>query len=185
MGEFTEALEDLRAGRSTTDAVNALFRATYDELKQLARARLRRNAPITTLDTTAVVHESYLRFLNSAGLVLEDRRHFLIYAARVMRSVVVDMSRRRGAARRDGGTPVTLRTDLDAAEVRDDELLRVDEALTGLERIDPQLAQIVEMRYFAGFTVDEVADHLDTSVRTVARQWNKARLLLMDALSEA
>ncbi|MGC4028563.1 MAG: ECF-type sigma factor [Steroidobacteraceae bacterium] len=185
MGEFTRALDDLRAGRSTTDAVNELFRATYGELKQLARASLRRNAPITTLDTTAVVHESYLRFLNREGLALEDRRHFLIYAARVMRSVVVDMTRRRCAARRDGGTPVTLRTDLDAAEVRDEELLRVDEALTGLERIDPQLARIVEMRYFAGFTVDEVASHLDTSARTIARQWNKARLLLMDALREA
>src|SRR5688500_8290764 len=116
MGEFTQALDDLRSGRAATDAVNALFRATYDELKQLARARLRRNAPITTLDTTAVVHESYLRFLNSAGLALEDRRHFLIYAARVMRSVVVDMTRRRCAARRDGGVPVTLRTDLAAVE---------------------------------------------------------------------
>ena len=183
MGEFTQALDDLRSGRAQTDAVNALFRATYDELKQLARARLRRNAPITSLDTTAVVHESYLRFVGAASLELEDRRHFLIYAAKVMRSVVIDMARRKSAARRDFGVLVTLGTDADAPSANESQLIEVDEALTALERVDPTLVRIVEMRYFGGLTVDEIATHLTTSVRTVARQWNKARLLLLDALN--
>jgi RNA polymerase sigma factor (TIGR02999 family) len=184
MGEFTQALADLRSGRATTDAVNALFRATYQELEQLAHSRLRQNFPVTALDTGAVVHESYLRFLGSANIELHDRRHFLAYAGKVMRSVIVDMARRKLAARRDGGIRVTLPTDIDVHDTRTEEVTRVDDALEQLEIVDPMLVRVVEMRYFAGLTVEEVAGELDTSVRTVARQWQKARLLLLDALSD-
>ena len=185
MGEFTLALEALRSGTADNAAVNALFTATYDELRRLARERLRRNAPITTLDTTGLVHESYLRFLKSAQLNFVDRRHFLAYAAKVMRSVLVDMVR-RGAAERRGGKDmqVTLGTDVAGTPTSEVQLLELDEALTALAQVDPTLVQIVEMRYFAGLSVEEVANELEALPRTIFRQWQKARLVLLDALGE-
>ena len=183
MGEFTEALRDLRSGRMGSDAVNALFQGTYDDLKRLAHERLRRNQPVTSLNTTSLVHESYLRFLGASRLDLEDRSHFMVYAARVMRSVIVDMVRRRSAQRRGGGeVHLTLGPEIENVVAKEDELLQMDEALTELARVDPQLVEIVEMRYFAGLSVDEVAKHVGLSPRTVFRQWDKARLVLLDAL---
>lgn len=185
LGEFTEALRGLSAGRCGGDAVNALFQVTYDDLKRLAHERLRRNQPVTALNTTALVHESYLRFLAASRLDLEDRSHFMVYAARVMRSVIVDMVRRRSAQRRGGGeVHLTLGPEIEAVVAKEDDLLQMDEALTALARVDPQLVEIVEMRYFAGLSVDEVAKHVGLSPRTVFRQWDKARLVLLDALRE-
>lgn len=182
MAELTQALADLRAGQASPDAVNALFRATYDELKRVAHLRLRGRSA-TALDTTSVVHESYLRFLNASRLDLKDRAHFLAYASKVMRSVIVDMVRRRSAARRGGDeTLVTLGTGLKDLLSRDGEVLQLDDALTALGRVDAQLVQIVEMRFFAGLSVEEVAEALGSSPRTVFRQWEKARLVLLDAM---
>jgi RNA polymerase sigma factor (TIGR02999 family) len=187
VGEFTQALVDLRSGNTGSDAVNALFQATYEDLKRLAHERLRRNHPVTGLDTTSLVHESYLRFLNASQLDLEDRGHFMVYAAKVMRSVIIDMVRRKSAGRRGGDeVHVTLGTGIrDELAANEDELVQVDDALSALGRVDPDLVRIVEMRYFAGLSVDEVAAHLDLSARTVFRQWEKARLVLLDALREA
>jgi RNA polymerase sigma factor (TIGR02999 family) len=187
VGEFTQALMDLRSGNTGSDAVNALFQVTYEDLKRLAHERLRRNYPVTGLDTTSLVHESYLRFLGASQLDLQDRGHFMVYAAKVMRSVIIDMVRRKSAERRGGdGVHVTLGTGIrDEVAANEDELLHVDDALCALGRVDPHLVQIVEMRYFAGLSVDEVAEHLELSARTVFRQWEKARLVLLDALREA
>jgi RNA polymerase sigma factor (TIGR02999 family) len=183
VGEFTQALADLRSGEPGSQAVNALFEATYQDLRRLAHERLRRNQPVTGLGTTALVHESYLRFLNAARIELKDRGHFMVYASKVMRSVIIDTVRKKLADRRGGDVPlVTFGTGSDQAAATDDDLLQVDDALTELSRVDPQLVQIVEMRYFAGLSVDDIAEHLGLSARTVFRQWEKARLVLLDAL---
>jgi RNA polymerase sigma factor (TIGR02999 family) len=185
LGEFTELLRDLRSGRTGSDAVNALFQVTYEDLKLLAHKRLRHNQPVTALDTTSLVHESYLRFLGASRLDLQDRGHFMVYAAKVMRSVIVDMVRRKSSQRRGGGeVHLTLGTGAENVIAKEDELLQMDEALTELARVDPQLVEIVEMRYFAGLSVEEVAQHIGLSPRTVFRQWDKARLVLLDALRE-
>lgn len=183
MGDFTRALADLRAGVPDTDAVNSLFSITYEDLKQLAHQRLRRSAPVTALDTTSLVHESYLRFQKAARLDLEDRAHFIVYAAKVMRSVVIDMARRRSAERRGGDEILlTLNTEVRDMVATEADLLQLDDALSALARVDAQLVQIVEMRYFAGLSVDQIAEHTGLSPRTVFRQWEKARLVLLDAL---
>jgi RNA polymerase sigma factor (TIGR02999 family) len=183
VGEFTQALLDLREGKSDGQAVNALFQVTYEDLKRLAHERLRRNQPLTGLDTTSLVHESYLRFLNASRLELNDRGHFMVYAARVMRSVAIDVARRRSAERRGGAqVHVTLNTAVGELAATDDSLLQIDEALSALGSIDPRLVQIVELRYFAGLSVEEVSEHLGLSSRTVFREWEKARLLLLDFL---
>ncbi len=183
MGDLTRALDDLRAGARTSDAVNALFAAAYQDLKRMARERLRQSRPITTIDTTGLVHESYLRFINADRLELQDRNHFMMYAAKVMRSVLVDLARRGGAARRGGDdVRVTLATDIPDGTAAHAEVIAIDDALSALASVDPQLVQLVELRYFAGLTIEEVAELLETSPRTVFRQWEKARLMLFDAL---
>lgn len=185
MAEFTQALADLRSGVIGTDAINAMYQMAYHDLRRLAHGRLQVSAPGVDLDTTSLVHESYLRFISAAKIDLQDRAHFMVYAAKVMRSVVVDMVRRRVAERRGGGNVLlTLDTSIRDLIAREEDLLPLDDALNALGRVDPQLVQIVEMRYFAGLPVEQIAEHLGHSPRTVFRQWEKARLVLFDALGE-
>jgi len=184
VGEFTQALSDLRSGNSRSDAVNLLFEETYADLKRLAHERLSRGRPVTALHTTSLVHESYMRFVGAARLELQDRGHFMVYAAKVMRSVVIDLVRRKSADRRGGGFKLTLGTEIENIVAQEEQVLQVHEALADLGKVDPQLVEIVEMRYFAGLSVDEVAQHLGVSPRTVFRQWDKARIVLLDALQE-
>lgn len=182
MSDVTSLL--LAAKNDDVQAMNRLFELLYDDLRQLARAKLRRSAPMTVLDTTALVHESYLRFLRTGDLKVEDRPHFLAYAARVMRSIVVDLIRSRLADRRGGDAlHVTLNTEIaESASVREDEVILVNDALDELATIDPRLVKVVEMRYFAGMSEEEIAESLGVSVRTVERDWEKARLFLYRAL---
>ncbi len=182
MSDVTSLL--LAAKNDDSQAMNRLFEVLYDDLRLLARAKLRRSAPMTVLDTTALVHESYLRFLRTGDLRVEDRPHFLAYAARVMRSIVVDLIRSRLADRNGGNAlHVTLNTEIsDSASVREDEVIMVNDALEELGTIDPRLVKVVEMRYFAGMSEDEIAESLGVSVRTVERDWEKARLFLYRAL---
>lgn len=182
MSDVTSLL--LAAKNDDPQAMNRLFEVLYDDLRLMARAKLRRSAPLTVLDTTALVHESYLRFLRTGDLRVEDRPHFLAYAARVMRSIVVDLIRSRLADRHGGNAlHVTLNTDIsDSASVREDEVIMVNDALDELATIDPRLVKVVEMRYFAGMSEDEIAESLGVSVRTVGRDWEKARLFLYRAL---
>jgi RNA polymerase sigma factor (TIGR02999 family) len=173
-----------RAEKGDAVAADGLFSATYAELRRLARGRLRAGGRNTLLDTSSLVHESYLRFVGSGRLRLEDRVHFMRWAGRVMRSVIVDVARRRMADRRGGAIAhLTLTTRLDARTPRPgDEILRVHDALDDMASVNARMAQVVEMRYFGGLTEREIAEALGTTERTVRRDWEKARLYLRDAL---
>jgi RNA polymerase sigma factor (TIGR02999 family) len=181
--DLTELIH--RAQRGEADAAEALFAAVYPQLRRMARARLRGARRSAELDTGSLVHESYLRFASAGRLHIEDRLHFLRWAGRVMRSVIVDIVRHSKTARRGGSLPhVTLTTHAGGlASYGEDEILRVHDALEALAAAAPRLAQVVEMRYFAGMTEPEVAEALGLTDRTVRRDWDKARLLLREALS--
>jgi len=170
--------------RGEAGAAEQLFGLLYPDLRQLAHGRLRRSGKFTLLDTTELVHESYLRLYKAGSLEAGDKGQFMAYAARVMRSVVVDFVRRREADRRGGGAEhVTLGTESgDATDPREREVIRVNEALEELATIDERLVRVVEMRYFAGLTEEQVAEALELSRRSVARDWEKARLFLAAAL---
>jgi RNA polymerase sigma factor (TIGR02999 family) len=180
---ITQLIE--RANVGDADALNRIFAALYPELHTLARARLRRNAPLTLLDTTALLHESYLRLIKLGQLRVESRAHFLAYAARTMRSIVVDFARSRLAERRGGGAQeLVLDTAIaaDAASAPEAEIVRVHDALEELAHVDERLVRVVEMRYFGGLTEEEIGAALGVTERTVRRDWEKARLLLAIAL---
>ena len=137
------------------------------------------------LDTTGLVHEAYLRLFKAGTLEAGDRAQFMAYAARVMRSVVVDFVRRRAADRRGGGAvhvELGNRERRCDADPREQEVVRINEALQELAAIDERLVRVVEMRYFAGMTEEQVAEALGLSRRSVARDWEKARLFLAAAL---
>jgi RNA polymerase sigma factor (TIGR02999 family) len=184
MAELTQLLEAMRAGDA--GAIDEVFTLTYRELHEMAHQRLHRSNQITSLDTTALVHECYLRLVRLGQLQTRDRSHFLGYAACVMRSIVVDFVRQRLAKRRGGGElRVTLGTDIrDSAVVSEEQIMQVDEALQELALLDPRLVQVVEMRYFAGFTVEQIAESRGVTTRTIRRDWEKARLLLYAALQK-
>jgi RNA polymerase sigma factor (TIGR02999 family) len=178
MNQLTELLGRLHAG--DPEARNALFAAAYSELHRLARSRLRDGGRDTVLDTTCLVHEAYLRFVSAGELRAEDRRAFFAYASQVMRSVIVNSVRERIAQKRGGDwRPLKLSTDLAANVVdREDTVLKVHAALEDLEKADPRLAEVAQMRYFGGYSEQEIAETLDITERTVRRDWEKARLLL-------
>jgi RNA polymerase sigma factor (TIGR02999 family) len=179
---ITELIERAQAGDGA--ALDAIFRITYDDLRQLASRRLRASGGHPLLDTTSLVHESFLRFTQTGQINATSRAHFLNYAGRVMRSVIVDFARERLAQRRGGGVVhVTLDTGVsDSTGSAEDEVLRVHEALEELAQHDEKLVRVVEMRYFGGLSEVEIAESLGVHVRTVRRHWEKARLLLADAL---
>jgi RNA polymerase sigma factor (TIGR02999 family) len=189
-----EGLAETRNDRShSTDPADGepgsrdeLYAAAYSELRKLARARLRDGGRNTVLDTTSLVHESYLKFLGGGQLRAEDRRAFFAYASRVMRSVIIDSVRERQAERRGGDAErLTLSTQLlEDADGGNEDVLRVNEALDVLAQAEPRLAQVVEMRYFGGYTEAEIAEALELTERTVRRDWDKARLLLSSMLKD-
>jgi RNA polymerase sigma factor (TIGR02999 family) len=160
------------------------FAASYGELRQLAHARLRGGGRDVVLDTTALVHESFLRLSQREGMAFPDRSRFLAYASKVMRSVIVDLVRERTRERHGGDLArVTLTTGLlDGVAVAEEHILRVHEALGDLQRIDPRMAQVVEMRFFAGLNDLEIAAVLGITDRTVRRDWQQAQLFLAEAL---
>lgn len=165
-------------------AVGQLFEATYADLLRIARALLRSLGDAPALDPTAVVHDAFLRLWGGALPHFDDREHFLAYAARAMRSVVIDSARARGAASRGGDVDHTAwSTQLgDNLPAAGDDLRPVHEALQDLAAIDPRLARVVDLRYFAGMTDAEIAVTLGVAERTVQRDWGRARLLLEAAL---
>ena len=174
------------AAQGERSALDRVFAVLYPELRKIARARLHSQGGVGQLDTTALVHESFLRFADSAGLLLTDRKHFFAYAAKTMRNIIIDFAREHLAERRGGGAEaVPLDTDL-AEHVGGDSsatLIKVNDSLLALEAIDPALSQVVEMRYFAGYSEREIADLMGTSERTVRRQWEKARAFLLTSIN--
>lgn len=178
MPDIEVLLQGAREG--DREAVDQLFATLYAEFRQIAHARLRKSVPLTLVETTVLVNESYLKMVRTGKLAINDRVHFLAYAARVMRSIIVDLVRERMAQRRGSGqTEVTLNTAIaEQVPQGESEILAVSEALESLASVDPQLVAVVELRYFAGFTEPEVAEALGVSERTVRRLWEKARLLL-------
>lgn len=183
MRSLTELIQ--RVADGDLAARDELFSAAYSELRKLARSRLRDGGRNTILETTALVHESYLRFVTVGKLRIADRRAFFEYASKIMRSVVIDTVRERQAARRGGDlTELTLDTQASAELPSDEaEILHVHEALLALEQAEPRLAQVVEMRYFGGYSEAEIAEVLGVTERTVRRDWDKARLLLIGVLT--
>jgi RNA polymerase sigma factor (TIGR02999 family) len=173
------------ARQGDEQAAGQAFSLLYDDLRRMARARLRQHRTMTLLDTTSLVHDSYLKLVGATSLPVEDRQHFFAYASRVMRSVIVDYARARLAERRGGDAGcVTLDTALsDKLAAPETDVLRVHEALDVLAKADEHLAQVVEMRYFGGLTEPEIAEALGLSERTVRRNWEKARMLLAAALA--
>jgi RNA polymerase sigma factor (TIGR02999 family) len=181
MGEITLLIRAASDGDER--AADRLYERLYGDLRRMARARLRRGGRDAVLDTSVVVHEAYVRLVRAASIRATDRQQFLAYAANAMRSVVVDFVRERNADRRGGGAAMdTLTEGIAIAGGDASEVLRVHDALSRLARLDAGLARLVEMRYFAGFNVQEIAEVLDVSERTVERQWQKARAFLFDAL---
>ena len=182
MDQLTDLLQ--RAQEGDVVARERLFVVAYEELRTQARSQLRGGGRNTLLDTTVLVHESFLRFMQAGQLSGTERGQFFAYAGRVMRSVIVDFARKRQAERRGGEAEhVSLDTQL-AEDVRatDEELILINEALEALQDVDHRLVQVVEMRFFAGMTEAEVADALGVADRTVRRDWEKAKLLLTATL---
>ena len=182
MAQITRLLERMHAGDG--GARDELFSAAYQELQRLARVRLRDGGRNTVLETTSLVHECYLRLVGAGTMRAEDRRAFFGYASQVMRSVILNAVRERRAERRGGGVPpLTLATEIEAGISGDEEtLLKVHEALEVLEGVDARLAQVAVMRYFGGYTDQEIAEALQIAERTVRRDWERARLILKEAI---
>ncbi|RZT98005.1 ECF-type sigma factor [Rivibacter subsaxonicus] len=169
-------------------ALDAIYEALYPQLRRVAHARLYAQGSAEDMGTTTLVHESFLRLVSASQLQLEDRKHFFTYAAKTMRNIIVDDARAIGAQRRGGDLDrVTLDGDdalPPAAQTADTQALDVHEALAGLEAIDADLAELVEMRFFGGYDEAEIAELLGISERTVRRRWDKARSFLYLALRE-
>jgi RNA polymerase sigma factor (TIGR02999 family) len=182
MDDVSELLRRVR--EHDRAAMDDLVAVLYPELHRMAQIRLAQNAAITLLDTSAMVNESYLRLANAGRIDAACRAQFLAYASQVMRSVIVDFARKRRAERRGGAAEsVTLTTELlDGQASTDDDIERVHEALDELQKTDPRLKTVVEMRFFGGFEDKEIAEALGVAERTVRRDWERARLLLSVAL---
>lgn len=185
MSDITQLL-----GQSSTGDVSAagdVYALLYPELRRIAHSRLRQGNGRVSLDTTALVHDGYLRFVQTRALDVKSRAHFLAYASTVMRSVIVDLIRESQAERRGGGHfDLTLNTHIadTSPDATADEALHVHEALAKLEAIDPRMARVVEMRYFAGLNDSEIAECLGVTERTVGRDWEKARVFLYTLLKD-
>lgn len=178
----TERLCEWRSGDAS--ALQKLIPLIQPELQRLARSYMRRERPGHTLQTTALLDDAYLRLADNGQPQWQNRAHFFAVAAQVMRRIMVDHARQRSAAKRGGGV---IRVQLDecatVAPSRADELLALDEALEKLAAFDKRKAEVVEMRYFGGLTMEEIADVLKIHVNTVTRDWKAARAWLFAALS--
>lgn len=180
---ITQWLDDARGGDRA--ALGRVLQSLYHELHAMAKRQLG-SANEETLDATALVHEAYLRLVGQDDVAFADRAAFFAYAATAMRSVVVDHARARLALKRGGGDTVQRVADLpeninDGIRL-DEDLLSLDSALSQLNDVDPQLARIVELRYFAGLSELQIAELTERSERSVRRDWQKARMFLLQLL---
>ena len=180
-GEITRLLVSISQG--DRPALNQLFPIVYAELRRLAHRQLARIRPGDTLQTTALVHEAYLKLLGTARPEWNDRRHFFAVASRAMRQIAVDYARSQAAQKRGGDTPaLTLDEEHLPAADRAHDLVLLDQALTELESFSERPARVVELPFFGGLSVEETAAVMEMSERTIKREWQKARAFLFDAL---
>jgi RNA polymerase sigma factor (TIGR02999 family) len=178
--DLTQLLLDLRSesGRNPA-AAGRVFELVYGELRRAAGTLMRRERPNHTLQPTALVNEAYLRLVDGTRLEWQNRAHFFGIAARAMRQILVDHARERAAEKRGGGWErVTLDERLDVMSHREIDLFELDDALSRLGEMDERMARIVELRFFAGLTAEEVAHVLEISRRTVQREWRVAKMWL-------
>jgi RNA polymerase sigma factor (TIGR02999 family) len=183
-GEITNLLHAAEAG--DRGAVDRLFSAVYGEMRKLAHRELASAGLHGTINTTALVHETYLKLSRGNGWSVRDRFHFYATTAKAMRMVLIDDARRRLRGKRGGGRtnlPLEEAEAILPAPEKSEELLALDEALGRLETAAPELARVVEWRFFAGLSVEEIAKSLEVSDRTVRRQWRAARAFLFRDLS--
>jgi RNA polymerase sigma factor (TIGR02999 family) len=181
VGELTRLLREHRAGDA--DAFARLVSLVYDDLRRVAGGQLRRGTPSDTLSATALVHEAYVRLVDET-IPWQNRAHFFAIAARAMRRVLIDHARVRHAAKRGGGVlPLALDADALQGEIPADAMIVIDDALTKLGDVNDRLVRVAECRLFAGLTEQETADALGLSVRTVQREWSRARAWLQAALA--
>jgi len=186
MGKRTDITTLLnQASAGDTSAVNRLIPMVYDELRALAQSYLRHERPDLTLQATALVHEAYFRLIQQERVQWQGRAHFLALAAQAIRRILVDHARHHARAKRGGGRErVRLDEGVAVAAERDLDLVALDEALEKLARLQPRQAQIVELRFFGGLSLTEVAEYLHVSPRTVDGDWAMARAWLRRELRE-
>lgn len=178
-----DLIELWRSGDDT--ALRGFLPLVYEELRRVARRHLQRERAAHTLQTTALIHEAYLRFVEQGHRNVRNRAHFVALTSNLMRQILVDYARERLAQKRDGGLRVTFGEDLIATEGREVDVLAVDAALSQLARLDAQQARIVELRYFGGLSIQETSDALGVSEATIKRDWAIARAWLHREMSEA
>ncbi len=175
----------LRWGEGDRDALAALAPLVYDELRRLASRYLRRERSDHTLQSTALVHEAYLRLVDQRNVRWQNRAQFYGIAAELIRRILVDHARAKQAAKRGGDAlKLTLNEALDASAPRDLDLVRLDDVLQGLSKIDPQQSRVVELRFFAGLTIEVTAEVLRISTATVKRDWLVAKAWLRREMME-
>jgi RNA polymerase sigma factor (TIGR02999 family) len=179
------SLDGLFAGALSEDprVHEQIFAALYGELRRMAEQQLGRNGGRAALSPTTLVHETYLSLAEHSSASFPDRKRFMMYASRAMRGLVVDYIRSRRAHKRGGQYEITsLPTHVPEPDPVNDELLRLNEAVDELASIDPPLAQLVELKFFCGYSLTELAELRGVSERTLQRQWDKARIFLFEEM---
>ncbi len=181
---ITQLLQELRKGdRQSMDEILPLV---YDELRRLAKSYLNRERSNHTLQPTALVHEAYLRLIGQKEIEWQNRAHFFGISARLMREILIEYARGRNRQKRGGEfkTQIALDEAISFAEQNQLDVVAVDDALSKLEKLDERQAKIVEMKFFGGLTVEEIAEVLSISPATVKREWSSAKLLLYKMLND-
>jgi RNA polymerase sigma factor (TIGR02999 family) len=183
-GEITELLKAWSAGDSS--AIDRLAPLVYAQLHKVAHRRLRRERPDHTLDSTSLVHEAYLQLVRQKDADWQDRAHFFAIGGRIMRRILVDHARASRCEKRgDGARPLPLDDHLDTPARKSLQVMALDDALNDLEKLDPRQSRVVELRFFAGLSIEEAAEALHISKATVNRDWVTARAWLLRELSRA
>jgi len=182
--QVSELLMRWREGDS--NALDSLIPVVYAELRRVARGHLRRERPHHTLQSAALVHEAYVRLAGQTSPQLQNRAHFFGVAARLMREILVDHARNRGAAKRGAGTTqIALNEALNIPQLKSVDLILLDDALLRLSKLDERQGRIVELRFFAGLSIEDTSEALGISPATVSREWTTARLWLRREIAKA
>lgn len=176
-GEVTQLLQAW--GKGDPKALDRLTPVVYDELRRMARRYMRRENPENSLQATALVHEAFLKLVDASVAQWQDRAHFFAISARLMRRILVDAARTKDAAKRGGGAVrMEIHESIDGAPMQSHQMVRLDDALEALAKFDARKAQVVELRFFGGLSVEETAEVLKISEQSVMRDWKLARVWL-------